>query len=106
MRVEVDDRHRAGDRVVEAGDGGEEDGVVPADDGSRSTVLRTGAVFRCRPDGSRMHAYSMGYRNPYRDVAFDTAPFVHLPDAGASIGNPWGADVVVKVAPPTAEVTM
>jgi NAD(P) transhydrogenase subunit alpha len=24
-------------------------------------------------------------------------------DAGASIGDPWGADVVVKVAPPTAE---
>jgi putative heme-binding domain-containing protein len=34
-------------------------------------VLRTGAVFRCRPDGSKMEAYSLGYRNPYRDIAYD-----------------------------------
>jgi quinoprotein glucose dehydrogenase len=52
---------------------GDDDNYVEGSDGSRSTVLRTGAVFRCRPDGSRMHAYSMGWRNPYRDVAFDTA---------------------------------
>ena len=52
---------------------GDDDNYVEGSDGSRSTVLRTGAVFRCRPDGSVMHAYSMGYRNPYRDVAFDTS---------------------------------
>ena len=40
-------------------------------DGSRATVLRTGAVFRCRPDGSRMETFSIGYRNPYRDIAYD-----------------------------------
>ncbi len=28
-------------------------------------------MFRCRPDGSKMEAFSMGYRNPYRDIAFD-----------------------------------
>jgi putative membrane-bound dehydrogenase-like protein len=50
---------------------GDDDNYVEGSDGSRATVLRTGAVFRCRPDGSRMHVYSMGYRNPYRDVAFD-----------------------------------
>ena len=50
---------------------GDDDNYVEGSDGSRATVLRTGAVFRCRPDGSKMHAYSMGYRNPYRDVAFD-----------------------------------
>ena len=50
---------------------GDDDNYVEGSDGSRATVLRTGAVFRCRPDGSRMHAHSMGYRNPYRDVAFD-----------------------------------
>ena len=33
--------------------------------------MRTGAVFRCMPDGSKMELYSLGYRNPYRDVAFD-----------------------------------
>lgn len=52
---------------------GDDDNYVEGSDGSRATVLRTGAVFRCRPDGSKMHAYSMGFRNPYRDVAFDAA---------------------------------
>jgi putative membrane-bound dehydrogenase-like protein len=52
---------------------GDDDNYVEGSDGSRATVLRTGAVFRCRPDGSQMQAYAMGFRNPYRDVAFDTA---------------------------------
>ena len=50
---------------------GDDDNYVEGSDGSRATVLRTGAVFRCNPDGSKMEAYSMGYRNPYRDIAFD-----------------------------------
>jgi quinoprotein glucose dehydrogenase len=52
---------------------GDDDNYVEGSDGSRATVLRTGAVFRCRPDGSKVQVYSIGYRNPYRDVAFDTA---------------------------------
>jgi putative membrane-bound dehydrogenase-like protein len=52
---------------------GDDDNYAEGSDGSRATVLRTGAVFRCRPDGSRLHVYSIGYRNPYRDLAFDTA---------------------------------
>jgi putative membrane-bound dehydrogenase-like protein len=52
---------------------GDDDNYVEGSDGSRVTVLRTGAVFRCRPDGSKMQFYSMGYRNPYRDIAFDSA---------------------------------
>jgi putative membrane-bound dehydrogenase-like protein len=52
---------------------GDDDNVVEGSDGSRATVLRTGAVFRCRPDGSQVQEYSRGYRNPYRDVAFDAA---------------------------------
>ncbi|MBY0526895.1 MAG: HEAT repeat domain-containing protein [Gemmataceae bacterium] len=51
---------------------GDDDNYVEGSDGSRATALRTGAVFRCRPDGSKMHVYSLGYRNPYRDVAFDS----------------------------------
>jgi quinoprotein glucose dehydrogenase len=51
---------------------GDDDNYVEGSDGSRATVLRTGAVFRCRPDGSKMETYSLGYRNPYRDLAFDT----------------------------------
>src|SRR5262245_49744625 len=50
---------------------GDDDNYVEGSDGSRATVLRTGAVFRCRPNGSQMQVYSVGYRNPYRDVAFD-----------------------------------
>ena len=51
---------------------GDDDNNVEGSDGSRATVLRTGAVFRCRPDGSKMTAFAQGFRNPYRDVAFDT----------------------------------
>ncbi|MCI0703861.1 MAG: HEAT repeat domain-containing protein [Planctomycetia bacterium] len=50
---------------------GDDDNFVEGSDGSRATVLRTGAVFRCRPDGSKMETYSLGYRNPYRDLAYD-----------------------------------
>lgn len=50
---------------------GDDDNYPEGSDGSRATVLRTGAVFRCRPDGSRMETFSLGYRNPYRDLAYD-----------------------------------
>ncbi|MBX9579470.1 MAG: HEAT repeat domain-containing protein [Gemmataceae bacterium] len=50
---------------------GDDDNYGEGSDGSRATVLRTGAVFRCRPDGSKLEAYSLGYRNPYRDLAHD-----------------------------------
>src|SRR5262249_38852457 len=46
---------------------GDDDNYVEGSDGSRATVLRTGAVFRCKPDGSDMEMFSLGYRNPYRD---------------------------------------
>jgi putative membrane-bound dehydrogenase-like protein len=50
---------------------GDDDNYVEGSDGSRATVLRTGAVFRSRPDGSKVETYSLGYRNPYRDLAYD-----------------------------------
>ena len=50
---------------------GDDDNYVEGSDGSRATVLRTGAVFRLRPDGSKVETYSLGYRNPYRDLAHD-----------------------------------
>lgn len=50
---------------------GDDDNNGEGSDGSRATVLRTGAVFRCRPDGSELHEFARGFRNPYRDVAFD-----------------------------------
>ncbi len=50
---------------------GDDDNYVEGSDGSRATVLRTGAVFRCRPDGSRLETFARGFHNPYRDAAFD-----------------------------------
>jgi quinoprotein glucose dehydrogenase len=50
---------------------GDNDNYAEGADGSRATVLRTGAIFRCRPDGSKLHTFAIGFRNPYRDVAFD-----------------------------------
>jgi putative membrane-bound dehydrogenase-like protein len=50
---------------------GDDDNFAEGSDGSRATVLRTGAVFRCKPDGSKLETFSLGYRNPYRDLALD-----------------------------------
>jgi quinoprotein glucose dehydrogenase len=50
---------------------GDDDNFAEGSDGSRATVLRTGAIFRCKPDGSKLEEYSRGYRNPYRDIAID-----------------------------------
>lgn len=50
---------------------GDDDNFAEGSDGTRATVMRTGAIFRCNPDGSQMETYSLGYRNPYRDLAHD-----------------------------------
>lgn len=50
---------------------GDDDNHGEGSDGSRATVLRTGAIMRMRPDGSRLAEFARGFRNPYRDVAFD-----------------------------------
>jgi quinoprotein glucose dehydrogenase len=50
---------------------GDDDNFAEGSDGTRATVLRTGAIFRCLPDGSKLEEYSRGYRNPYRDIAID-----------------------------------
>jgi putative membrane-bound dehydrogenase-like protein len=50
---------------------GDDDNRGEGSDGSRAIVLRTGAILRCRPDGSQLHEFARGFCNPYRDVAFD-----------------------------------
>src|SRR5262249_41473213 len=49
------------------------DSIVEGSDGSRATVLRSGTVFRCRPDGSKLEVFARGFCNPYRDLAVDAA---------------------------------
>jgi putative membrane-bound dehydrogenase-like protein len=45
--------------------------IVEGSDGSRATVLCTGAVFRCRPDGSKMQTFAIGFFRAERELAFD-----------------------------------
>jgi len=66
---------------------GDDDNYVEGSDGSRATVLRTGAVFRCRPDGSKMQIYAIGFRNPYRDVVFDEAANLFHADNDSADGS-------------------
>jgi quinoprotein glucose dehydrogenase len=68
---------------------GDNDNFVEGSDGSRATVLRTGAIFRCRPDGSKIHTHSLGYRNPYRDVVFDAAFNMFHADNDNEDGSKW-----------------
>lgn len=77
---------------------GDNDNHVEGSDGSRATVLRTGAIFRCRPDGSKMHAYSIGYRNPYRDVVFDAGFNMFHADNDNEDGSKWTGCRLMHVA--------
>jgi putative membrane-bound dehydrogenase-like protein len=50
---------------------GDSDAHARGSDGSTATVLRSGGVFRCKPDGSHMENVAFGMRNPFGNVAFD-----------------------------------
>jgi putative membrane-bound dehydrogenase-like protein len=76
--------------------GGGGDNCVKGSDGGRATVLRSGAVFRCRPDGSKMETYATGFCESY-GLAFDAVGNAFQADGGASDGCrlmhvPEGAD--------------
>ncbi len=58
------------------------DNNVEGSDGSRATVLNTGAVFRCRPDGSKMETYAIGFIKPDGPVSFDAAGNLFHADSG------------------------
>lgn len=59
---------------------GDNDNHVVGSDGSRVEVSRCGGVFRGRVDGSNMHLFALGFRNPYRDLAFDSRMNAFLVD--------------------------
>jgi putative membrane-bound dehydrogenase-like protein len=85
------------------------DHYAEGSDGSRATVLRTGALFRCRPDGGKLHTFATGFCNPHGNVAFDLGGNVfHLdgdvPDKGKFAGcrllyAPEAADMGWRLAP-------
>ncbi|RLT12084.1 MAG: hypothetical protein DWI24_06470 [Planctomycetota bacterium] len=51
---------------------GDNDNHVVGSDGSRVEISRCGGVIRSRPDGSRMNMFALGFRNPYRDLVFNS----------------------------------
>jgi putative membrane-bound dehydrogenase-like protein len=55
---------------ISAADG---DNIVEGSDGSRATALGVGAIFRCRPDGSKMQTYATGFIDPRGPASFDPA---------------------------------
>jgi quinoprotein glucose dehydrogenase len=65
---------------------GQGDNVIEGSDGSRATVLRSGAVFRCRTDGSKMETFAIGFIGSYGNAAFD------------AVGNLFAADTGTKDA--------
>ena len=70
---------------------GEGDNIVKGSDGSRASVLRSGAVFRCRPDGSKLQTFAIGFVNPYGNAAFDAAGNMFLADNGVQGAGEFGA---------------
>jgi HEAT repeat protein/glucose/arabinose dehydrogenase len=65
----------------------EGDHFAEGSDGSRATVLQTGAVFRCRPDGSRLHVYAQGLRRPEAHIVWDVSHFAFLADQAEAGGR-------------------
>ena len=66
---------------------GSGDHFVEGSDGSRATVLRTGAIFRCKPDPARkMEAYALGFCHPSR-AAFDLGGNLFL------LRSKWGRQI-------------
>ncbi len=78
-----------------AGDG---DHHVVGPDGSRVELARTGGVFRCRPDGSKLQVFAIGLCNPHGQVAFDAAfaPFL-IDDDGRDGSRFQGTRLVAPV---------
>ena len=72
-----DDSHHRVSGIAMGPDGwlylttGDSDARAKGSDGSEATVLRSGGVFRCKPDGSKLEVFAFGMRNPWGNVAFD-----------------------------------
>jgi putative membrane-bound dehydrogenase-like protein len=77
---------------------GSGDHYVEGSDGSRATVLRTGAIFRCRPDGSQIRTFALGFVNPYRDGVFDVEGNLFHADNDSADGGQFAGCRIMHVA--------
>jgi HEAT repeat protein/glucose/arabinose dehydrogenase len=77
---------------------GQGDNVVKGHDGSRAVVLRTGAVFRCRPDGAKIQVFSQGFCTPGVACAFDAAFNLFHADCRGGDGKKVRAGQLMHVA--------
>lgn len=88
---------------------GEGDHKAEGSDGSKADLWRSGGLFRCRPDGSKLHLFALGMRWPAGPAAFDlSGNLFHidgdLPDRGKFTGCrlmhvPDQADMGYRLAP-------
>ncbi len=71
-----------------------------------TTVLRSGAVLRCRPDGSKKETFAVGLANP-RGAAFDAAGNLFVVDGELADGRPVyvaeGADFGWRLKTPASQ---
>jgi HEAT repeat protein/glucose/arabinose dehydrogenase len=78
-------------------------------DGTRATVLRSGAIFRCRPNGGRLHLFALGVNHLRQGGAFDLAGHLFHIDDDVQDGSKFtgcrllhlaeGADLGWRIAP-------
>ncbi len=76
---------------------GDDDAHAIGPDGSRVDLARTGALYRCRPDGSKLALFASGLRDPKGGVAFDANLAPILVDDGTDDGSKFAG--VRLVAP-------
>lgn len=74
------------------------DTYLQGSDKSRASLASSGAISRCRPDGSRLHAYSIGYCDPYGGVVFDVAGNIFHADSEWKLGDKYGGCRLMHVA--------
>ena len=76
---------------------GDDDARAIGPDGSRVDLGRTGAIYRCRPDGSKLALFASGLHDPKGGVAFDANLAPILVDDGTDDGSKFAG--VRLVAP-------
>jgi HEAT repeat protein len=69
----------------------EGDTTLTGRDGSKASIRRSGAIFRCTPQGDRLHRFALGTRHVAGPLAFDLAGQAFaldadLPEAGRFTG--------------------